>query len=886
DENQPSGTTIGTFSSTDQDVPANTFTYTLVSGTGSTDNGSFTISGSTLKSAASFDFETKSSYSIRVQTDDGHGGTFQKQFTITVNDVNDAPVANADSYSGVVGNTKAQLGTSSSGPVVTLTGNKLIANDTDQDTTFPHTVSAVAETVSSTGGGSATINTDGSFTYTPPVGAENTTDTFTYHATDGSATSAGTVTMHIANVRVWYLDNSLGSNGSGTSGSPFNTLGSVNGAGGSGDSDGTGDYLFLYGSANYTGGLPLEASQKLVGQANGLTVDNGFGNQALVAATGGTAANNPTIQNAGGDAIQLANGSDVERVNAGTASGVGVKGTSVTTSTVGGTTTISGAAGGAFALSGAAGGNISVGSTITNSANKSVSIASRSSGTVSLTGNVTDTGTGISLSNNSGAAVDFSGQLTLSTGANSALSASGPGPGATTGGTVTATNTGSTLTTTTGTALNVLNTTIGAAGLTFHDISSNGASNGIRLNNTGSSDGLTVTGDGGSTANGSGGTIQNSTADGVRLTSAGGTTSLARMNITGSDDNGLYADGSPTTLDKLNVSGSGNAAPSSGNPESGLAYVNSIGTSSISNTSVTTSYNNNLDWEPTSGSGTLNVSSSNFNSSGQGPSTGNSGVSLVAGGSSTPTLAISGGQIKNNPSADLLAHGNSSSQPHVSASGVDMANAAATPTNFGVDFDTASTAHGYYSLTGSTIKYAGSSAASAVNINPIQTSSIDVTITGNTIGTPGTAAGDANSGTVNNFGIAAEVDDDSHAKINVSNNTISHTDQDGIFLQAVDFSATATPHGTMDATIRNNTVNTPDDNSAFPFGTIPGIHVESRKDDIVCLDIHANDSAHVGSAPVGVDFRTRQRDTSTFNLERLTGNAADDTNIENFLSSE
>ena len=90
----------------------------------------------------------------------------------------------------------------------------------------------------------------------------------------------------------------------------------------------------------------------------------------------------------------------------------------------------------------------------------------------------------------------------------------------------------------------------------------------------------------------------------------------------------------------------------------------------------------------------------------------------------------------------------------------------------------------------------------------------------------------------------------------------------------------------MDATIRNNTVNTPDDNSAFPFGTIPGIHVESRKDDIVCLDIHANDSAHVGSAPVGVDFRTRQRDTSTFNLERLTGNAADDTNIENFLSSE
>ena len=41
-ENQAIGTSIGTFSTTDPDA-GDTFTYTLVTGTGSTDNSAFTI---------------------------------------------------------------------------------------------------------------------------------------------------------------------------------------------------------------------------------------------------------------------------------------------------------------------------------------------------------------------------------------------------------------------------------------------------------------------------------------------------------------------------------------------------------------------------------------------------------------------------------------------------------------------------------------------------------------------------------------------------------------------------------------------------------------------------------------------------------------------------
>jgi hypothetical protein len=89
-ENQPAGTTVGIFATTDVDGGP-TYTYTLVSGIGSTNNGSFTITGNTLKTNAVFDHETKSSYSIRVQTDDGRGAIYQKVFTINVTNVNEAP---------------------------------------------------------------------------------------------------------------------------------------------------------------------------------------------------------------------------------------------------------------------------------------------------------------------------------------------------------------------------------------------------------------------------------------------------------------------------------------------------------------------------------------------------------------------------------------------------------------------------------------------------------------------------------------------------------------------------------------------------------------------------------------------------------------------------
>src|SRR5690606_37223482 len=81
------GTTVGTLTSTDANS-GDTFTYSLVTGTGATDNALFTISGDELQTLTALDFETQPSYSIRIRSTDAGGSSFEQVFTISVTDVN------------------------------------------------------------------------------------------------------------------------------------------------------------------------------------------------------------------------------------------------------------------------------------------------------------------------------------------------------------------------------------------------------------------------------------------------------------------------------------------------------------------------------------------------------------------------------------------------------------------------------------------------------------------------------------------------------------------------------------------------------------------------------------------------------------------------------
>ena len=95
-ENQPIATVVGNLTTTDANA-GDSHTYTLVSG----DTGSFTISGNQLRTAASFDFETKNSYNVTVRTTDTGGLSFDKAFTVSVTDVSEVGSTSQDA-SGTV----------------------------------------------------------------------------------------------------------------------------------------------------------------------------------------------------------------------------------------------------------------------------------------------------------------------------------------------------------------------------------------------------------------------------------------------------------------------------------------------------------------------------------------------------------------------------------------------------------------------------------------------------------------------------------------------------------------------------------------------------------------------------------------------------------------
>ena len=152
EENKPVGTAVGTLSAIDPDA-GDSFTYSLVAGTGDTDNSSFTITGNQLKTAQSFDYETKSSYNIRVRVTDSAGNPFEKALTINVTDVNEhtgptivslSPVNNA---SGVP--ISSNLTMTFNEAVTTASGNIYIVRNSDD--AIVQTIAASSQSVVTNG---------------------------------------------------------------------------------------------------------------------------------------------------------------------------------------------------------------------------------------------------------------------------------------------------------------------------------------------------------------------------------------------------------------------------------------------------------------------------------------------------------------------------------------------------------------------------------------------------------------------------------------------------------------------------------------------------------------------------------------------------------------
>jgi hypothetical protein len=228
--------------------------------------------------------------------------------------------------------------------------------------------------------------------------------------------------------------------------------------------------------------------------------------------------------------------------------------------------------------------------TITDDLGTLVSVANQNGGTKLFSGAITDgndgDGSGISLTNNTGATINFTGGLTLSTGANPAFTATG-------GGTINVTTANNTIVTTTGKAVNASGVTFGASGVTFKSISANGGSNGITLLTT--SGNFTVTGDGTGHANGSGGTIQGITGGvignaPVFLQTVSGVITLKSMDmlITINAYSGMHVDNNAGGTITVNVTGCTFKGVQAGNSTQQKALLQFEGGNTGANASNTT----------------------------------------------------------------------------------------------------------------------------------------------------------------------------------------------------------------------------------------------------------------------------------------------------------
>ncbi|MBD1912033.1 MULTISPECIES: cadherin domain-containing protein [unclassified Leptolyngbya] len=87
-ENVVAGTEVATLRGVDAE-PNDSLTFSLVPGDGDANNGAFTIVGNRLRINASPDFETRSSYSIRLRATDQGNNTYDEVVTITVNNLSE-----------------------------------------------------------------------------------------------------------------------------------------------------------------------------------------------------------------------------------------------------------------------------------------------------------------------------------------------------------------------------------------------------------------------------------------------------------------------------------------------------------------------------------------------------------------------------------------------------------------------------------------------------------------------------------------------------------------------------------------------------------------------------------------------------------------------------
>jgi hypothetical protein len=567
----------------------------------------------------------------------------------------------------------------------------------------------------------------------------------------------------------------------------------------------------------------------------GVNVGAGTGTRVTV----GT--NAAIFQATGGPAVDVSNATVDLQLNAMTSTNSASTGVSLV-NVVDGTTAATFSAPAGAAITNATGtdfnvngGNAAVtyNGTITDDVGQLVNIANTTADTKTFTGAITDgddgDGSGVSLSSNTGATIRFTGGLVLSTGANPAFAATGGGtvevcdeepcnPGAT----------GSALnkiTTTTGTALNVANTTIGANQMEFQSISSNGAPNGIVLNNTGAG-GLKVKGNSAGNCGGTvtvnapgalnvvgapvvadctGGTIQSSTGAGISLTNTDNV-SLTRIRILNSGTDGiLISDVNGFTLASSLITDSSGVAGDRGIEMGDFSTGTAVnGTITVSNSTIGPTAHDNFGVGIGSGTSTWNITNTVFTGS-----TLNSGFNFEIRNATVSAFTMTG-SVAQNQFADGMQF-----QPaagvNATLTSVTIQTSSFSGNNIALDLNHDGSSNVTYKVLSNNFQGQVSHAMNVFTSNSAGVSgNLNARITGNIIGSAGTVGSGSSIGN----GIRVNGNQNTTKAVLVDGNVIRQT-PNGRGIEVINRNGT----GNMDVTVTNNDVN-PQDTSGFPLAAI------------------------------------------------------------------
>ncbi len=650
--------------------------------------------------------------------------------------------------------------------------------------------------------------------------------------------------------------------------------------------DGAGTDLSLETTTGATPALEIASS-------SGVTVDTG--GVDTISATGGPAVN---IRNSFGSAFAFDSVSSTSSAD----DGIHLD-TNLGTPFTAAIGSISGAAGEAVDVNGGGlNGDVTYGGQINDGSGSSAEITGRTGGTVTLSGTIADSadaGGGIVVSGNSDGSTTFSAaSKVLNTGASNAVllasngspvdghevqftnggldidTSSGQGLTASIGGRLTVGGTGNTITTGTGVGLNVDTTRIMPGNLNFASVSSNGSTQGIRLNSTGTEGGLHVTGTGGACATTAdpctGGTIQSTTQDAVSLTSAQAIT-LQRMKIRNSLGNGVR--GSSVTNFALRDSVVDNNGDDAATDEAGLHFTNLAGTSDFTRLLVANSPEDNARVVNASGTlSQLSVTDSTFRDTDT-VSPGNNGLLLQADGGSITADVLGNTFLRNRANGlQVITNGTGSMDVEVDDSGA--AQSTFDDNNIGVSVahnSSGTFSYGVRDLTidGLNVAPGTGGSASPINVNLASAATTPMVgrVTGNTVTNSNSTTGPGMRFTGNGSATMTTL---------IDANTISQVANRGIEVIARD--------GTnrINATISNNSVTLNNALSADAIRVDAGSVATDTT--TICADIRGNTASTTAAGLSGIRVRQRHPGT-TFILEDYFGAPTDDAAVQAFLSA-